>query len=172
MGKLKGYKKLNKRITKILEPFKIKKATCTNEYSYNFEKEEVTFKVIEGSVEDLWFIEFIKERFNYDVKYPFIISLLHEVGHKNTFDELGEIAYDFCLNEKKRISEEMLTADYNQSKKLEWEYFSLPDEILATNWAIEYAKTHEKEIQIMWLESLQALEKFFQKNGLLNAEAE
>ena len=164
MAKVKGAKVLNKAITKELSTFGIKKAICTDEYSYIFDKEIVTYKLTEGTVEDKWFTKFIKERFDYDVRYPFIISLLHEVGHHKTSDDISDGVYNFCMAEKERINEEMLTATGKESKKLEWQYFNLPDEIMATKWAVDYAKKHPKKIKKMWKKSQKALLEFYQKN--------
>ena len=164
MAKVKGAKVLNKAITKELSAFGIKKAVCTNEYSYVFDKEMVTYKLTEGTAEDIWFTEFIKERFGYEVRYPFIMSLLHEVGHHKANDDICGEVYDFCMAEKKRINDEMETANVEQSKILEWQYFNLPDEIMATKWAVDYAIAHPKKIKKMWKKSKKALMDFYKKN--------
>lgn len=166
--KIKGKKKLNKAISAQLAPFGIAKAVCSDEYSYLFDKEKVTFKLTEGTTEDLWFAEFIKERFDYEVRYPFVISLLHEVGHHKANNEIEGTIYDFCMAEKARISVEMEEADADRSKVLEWEYFCLPDEIMATQWAVNWAKTHPKQIEIMWSKMQSALMEFYKKNGVLD----
>ena len=168
MAKVKGAKTLNKTISKELSPFGIKKAVCTDEYSYSYNKAVVTYKLTENTTEDIWFTDFIKERFGYEVRYPFIMSLLHEVGHhKNNDDVVGEV-YDFCLAEKKRIEEEMQTANAEKSKELEWQYFNLPDEIMATAWAVDYARKHPKKIKKMWKKSKKALMDFYEKNGIFD----
>jgi len=167
---IKGYNKLNKTVSAQLKPFGISKAVCSDDYSYLFEKEVVTFKLTENTLEDRWFMEFVKDRFDYNVKYPFIFSLLHEVGHHKTFDDICDSIYDFCDTEKERIDNEMQTADIKKSKKLEWQYFSLPDELLATNWAVQYCKTHPRTIEKMWNEIVNALQEFYLINGLYDAE--
>jgi hypothetical protein len=59
----------------------------------------------------------------------------------------------------------MQTATSNRKiKKLEYEYFNLPDEIVATAWAVEYMREHEEEIKIMWEHILKAIHKFYEKN--------
>ena len=168
MAKVKGTKALNKAVSAELAPFGISKAICTDEYSYLFDKEMVTFKLTEGTTEDLWFTEFIKERFNYDVRYPFVISLLHEVGHHKANDEIDGAIYDFCMAEKERISAEMEEADADRSKALEWQYFNLPDEIMATQWAVAYTKAHPKKVKKMWLKMQSALMDFYKKKGVLD----
>lgn len=166
MAKVKGTKVLNKTISKELSPFGIKKAVCTDEYSYLYDKGIVTYKLTEGTTEDLWFAEFIKERFDYEVQYPFIMSLLHEVGHHKANDDIQGDLYDFCMSEKERIQEDMVGASKKKSKKLEWQYFNLPDEITATKWAVDYAKAHPKKIKKMWKVAKKALLDFYEKNGI------
>lgn len=164
MAKVKGAKILNSAISKELESFGIKKAVCTNEYSYLFDEEVVTYKLTEGTVEDKWFTEFIESRFGYEVRYPFIMSLLHEVGHHKANDNIIDDIYDFCMAEKERIAEEMINADGEETKALEWEYFNLPDEIMATQWAVAYARKHPKKIKKMWQNAQKALMDFYKKN--------
>ena len=168
MAKVKGTKALNKAISTELVPFGISKAVCSDEYAYHFDDEHITFKLTEGTTEDLWFTEFIKERFNYEVRYPFVMSLLHEVGHHKANDEIDGMIYDFCMTEKERISAEMETADAEKSKVLEWQYYNLPDEIMATQWAVAYAKKHPKKVKKMWAKMQSALMEFYKKNGVLD----
>jgi hypothetical protein len=167
MAKVKGIKKLNKAISApLVKRFGISKAVCSSEYSYIFEDESITFKLTEGTTEDEWFAEFIKERFGYEVKYPFVISLLHEVGHHKANDDIDGMVYDFCMAEKERINAEMQDADADRSKALEWQYFNLPDEIMATQWAVNYAKKHPKKIQNMWERMKANILAFYAENGL------
>ena len=111
MSKLKGIKKLNKVVSAQLKPFGIASAFLGTEYSYFFDSEKVEFQITENDFADQHFIDFIKERFNYDVEYSFIISLLHEVGHHLNNDDIVDSIEDFCQDEKERISEEMATAE-------------------------------------------------------------
>lgn len=168
---VKGYKALNKVVSAQLKPFGIKECRCSDDYSYLYEKEIVTFKLTEDTIEDRYFLEFIKDRFNYVPKYPFIFSLLHEVGHHKTMEDICDSIYDFCETEKDRIETEMAdTKDMRKCKKLEFQYFSLPDEILATNWAVQYSKTHPRTIEKMWNEIVNALQNFYLINGLYESE--
>ena len=165
MTELKGKDKLNKAISKELKPFGISSASLSDEYAYYFEDESVAFKLT-SAIEDRWFNEFIAERFNYVCDVPFVLSLLHEIGHHKANDEIEGAIYDFCMAEKERISEEMQTANADQSKALEWQYFNLPDEIMATQWAVNYAKKHPKKIQDMWKRMKANILAFYAENGL------
>lgn len=166
MAKVKGIKKLNKAVSAQLAPFGISKAVLTDEYSYHFDSEKVTYKITENDIEDIWFTEFIEERFGYHVENSFIISLLHEVGHHKANEEITGAVYDFCMAEKDRINEEMQDADEFHSKELEWQYFNLPDEIMATQWAVDYAVNHPRKIKKMWENMKNDFIKFYIKNNI------
>ncbi len=165
MTELKGKDKLNKAISKELKPFGISSASLSDEYAYYFEDESVSFKLT-SAIEDKWFNEFIAERFNYVCDVPFVLSLLHEIGHHKANDEIEGAIYDFCIAEKERINEEMQTANADQSRALEWQYFNLPDEIMATQWAVNYAKEHPKKIQNMWERMKADILAFYAENDL------
>ena len=168
MSKVKGIKKLNKAITKEIESFGIKKAKVDTEYSYL--DRIVYFKLTKGTLEDEWFKNFILERFGYKVEFPFVISILHEIGHYKTLDELYEnnTLYNFCNSEKKRIKKEMETEEgTDRACQLEFEYFNLPDEIIATAWAVNWAKKHPKKVRKMWKNCQRALMEFYKKNLFL-----
>ena len=155
MGKvrIKGKKKLDKAILAEVIPFGIQSAKLSNEYAYYYEDESISYKLNCGAVEDEWFNEFLEERFGYKCKgsaESFVLSILHEVGHHKANDEIEGAILDFCNTEKERIDREMQDADAERSKVLEWQYFNLPDEIMATQWAINYAKKHPKKIIKMW----------------------
>lgn len=165
MTELKGKDKLNKAISKELKPFGISSANLSNEYAYYFEDESISFKLT-SAIEDKWFNEFVAERFNYVCDVPFVLSLLHEIGHHKANDEIEGAIYGFCIIEKDRISKEMQTANADQSKVLEWQYFNLPDEIMATQWAVNYAKNHPKKIQNMWKRMKADILAFYAENGL------
>ena len=167
MAKVKGIKKLNSSLTKVFKPFGIKKVWCGKEYEYNRVEQTIQFKLTEDALEDMWFQEFIYENFKYDIEYPFIISMLHEVGHHKTDDDIDFKVYKQCLKTKERIDFEMEKAkDIQECKKLEWEYFGIPEEFLATQWAVQYAKHHPKKIKQMWSKCYKALYRFYKINGI------
>jgi hypothetical protein len=45
----------------------------------------------------------------------------------------------------------------------------LPDEIMATQWAVAYAKKHPKIVEKMWAEMAVALMDFYRVNGVLDS---
>lgn len=166
MAKLKGMRKLNKAITAPLaQRFGITEAICADEFAYYWDTETITYKLTDGELEDKWFNEFIEERFDYKVKNSFVISLLHEVGHHKANEEICDAIAEFCEAEKERIEEAMKNAETEEEcKKLEWQYFNLPDEIMATQWAVNYAKKHPRIVNKIWRQMQNALVEFYKAN--------
>lgn len=164
---MRGLKKLNKAMATAFEQFGIDKFVMNGDWAYYPDNNKITYSLVENKIEDIWFNEFVKKRFGYKVKNTFIITVLHEIGHKMTLEEIYEsdVVYEFCMREKKRIDDEMENVkNMKQAKKLEFDYFSLPDEIIATEWAVNYAKEHEEELAETWEVVKEALFDFYAKN--------
>lgn len=167
MAKVKGMKKLNKVMKEVLAPFGIEKAVLNGDWAYYGDENKLTYSIVEGTLEDIWFNEFVKERFGYKVKNTFMITVLHELGHHFTLENVYEndCVYDFCMREKERIEKEMKKAKTKkEAKKIEFQYFNLPDEIMATEWAVNYARENKKELEEMWEKIKRALVEFYTKN--------
>lgn len=167
--KLKGLKKLNKAIgTPIKERFGISKVSMTKDFEYSFVKDRVGWSLVENAYAQEDFISFVNDRFNYEIgRYNFIASILHEVGHAKNNDDIVDSVQDFCIDEKEKIAKEISKAtDREEIKKINYKYFSLPDEIMATAWAIKYMKKHPRIIAKMWDEMWSAILDFYEKNHL------
>ena len=165
MAKLKGKKKLNNAISKELKPFGLTSAKLSNEFAFYPVSEVITYKLT-WDYQDDWLNEFVKERFNYDILYPFVFTLLHEIGHYLANDEIEGAILEFCENEKERIENEVKTATDDYEKTLNWQYFSLPDEIMATQWAVNYSKTHPRKIKQMNERIIDNIKEFYRKNDV------
>lgn len=81
------------------------------------------------------------------------ISLLHELGHLETNDEIRK-DFPMWLRE---LAELGLDSKYDSDKEKNYAYFTLPDEKAATEWAIDWlannaaiAKEFEKEFLKCW----------------------
>ena len=102
MAKLKGIRKLNKALATAFGDFGIDKFAMNGDWAFYPNENKITYSLIENKLEDVWFNEFVKKRFGYKVKNTFMITVLHEIGHKMTLDDIYEsdAVYDFCINEK------------------------------------------------------------------------
>lgn len=138
----------SKKLTKIFKKFDIDKVKKGTEFAYVYEDNTILYTTDTCEVDE-FFSSFLKDRFDYDDKYPFAMSLLHEVGHHVNNDEIVDNIYAFCIAEKYKISkavEKVSDSDLERYKELNYQYFNLPDEIMATAWAVQYAKKHPKKL--------------------------
>ena len=87
--------------------------------------------------EDRLIQEFVQEKFNV-LMDPFLIGILHEVGHIMTYDEQK--------NDERSILYALLAINYNEKEYEEYSkmYFSIPAEFEATKWAVNYYINHKK----------------------------
>lgn len=98
-------------------------------------KHKIYIGISEHSQEDKLIQNFIQERFNILID-PFLIGVLHEVGHLITYEEE--------LNEQRTIMYALISMQYEKKQHEEYAklYFSIPAELAATTWAVEYYKNN------------------------------
>ena len=150
---------------KIFGNFKIK---LGNEFCYDYESDTITYD-IKPALTDALFSQFLLDRFDYVDKYPFVMSLLHEIGHAKNNDDIDGDVYAFCLGEKYKVQIAINNADDTDDariKNLYYRYFSLPDEIMATAWAVNYVKKNKKQIKEMNKIITKAVDEYIKTNGL------
>jgi len=132
---------LEKKIRKYLKKFGITRAICTDSFFYIPEGKTVCFTVLHYTT-DADLIEFINNKYEVDIEpWYFIFSLLHEVGHHMTVDQLTEKDMNFEIAARKAI----LPLFGDDTKSRNSLYFELPAEDLANRWAIEYIENHTQE---------------------------
>ena len=86
--------------------------------------------------EDELIRNFVQEKFNV-LMDPFLIGILHEVGHIMTYNEQR--------NDERAVLYALLAIVYDESKYEEYSnmYFSIPAEFEATKWAVNYYINHK-----------------------------
>lgn len=124
------YDTLERNITKFVRKFGVKRAYCTQEFAYydNFEVITFTFTRYEDDIDLINYIEKTYEVEDLEPWY-FIYSILHEIGHHMTLNQLTEEEY-----EEENIYRQLITD--NEA------YFNLKAERLANDWAINYLSEH------------------------------
>ncbi len=83
---------------------------------------------------------FVREQFNIQME-PFLIGLLHEIGHLMT--------YEAELDEQRTIMYALLAFAYDESEHEKYSniYFNIPAELAATSWAVEYYKNNTQQCE-------------------------
>ena len=98
---------------------------------------------------------------------PFLASLLHEVGHNETLHWLSEEEVCYCRDKKKEISCQLDSCALAEEKRnCYFQYFALPDEKLATDWAIDYIRNHTQQISDFWQKLQAAIMEFYKINNV------
>lgn len=143
--KIKGKKKVETTILNIIRPFGVKTAKLRADFVYNNETGIVSFSLpIFGELEK-YHCEWINARYNIDLSDPLIywfFSLLHEVGHHQTMIDLTDedLEFEYFMRELIDINYSDQDDNFDSSDA----YFSLPAEILATEWALNYMENNEE----------------------------
>lgn len=164
--KIKGVNKLENTINKFLAPFEL--TSClSSDFSYEFAKDRVNFSLTVADHASNYFQDFIHSMWEEVTIDTFLISLLHEVGHAETWDDLEDedIAYSDGM---KKFIEDELAAGVTEARRRElyFEYFNLPDELAATTWAIEYIKNNAIQLVFDWEIISRAIIEFFKTNDI------
>ena len=154
---LVGKKELEKCITDFVAPFGLT-AVLDTDFAYYYANDTVTFSIFYfGAYED--FLLDAESRFpRINGVSPFIWSLLHEIGHHETWDELTEEEIDESMQIKESID-----VDDHASRMI---YYTCPDEYAATDWAGHYIETHREKVEEFWYKVLLALKKFYASNNI------
>lgn len=166
--KLRGIKRINKIINKFLEPFE---AECElgDEFAYLPRYSKIKYTLCVSDMQDKAFLAFA-EHLAPDIKCDiFLLSLLHELGHHETGDEyditqqLGE--YD-RLNATMMLIRELDANNVKAMAKIALEYFQLPWEQAATEWALDYMRNNKAEIAAFWNKLSKAIQRVYRLNHI------
>lgn len=164
--KLIGQTELEKNITRIF-------SKAMNEYIsmeldsdfwYNCITEEIHFSIIISERSDRCFKEFFHKRYGIELKTSvelFVMSVLHEIGHYYTYDDISDDIFNYCKDEEERIQKEL---EENDTDEIYSRYFYLPDELVANDWAAEWYKSHPKKFKKLTDKTQAILNTFYSQN--------
>lgn len=174
MVELKGLRELNIALSNIVKPFGIYGMTNGEDFGWIWWKNIITYTLAEFDYRTEWFTDFIKDTFDYDVKNYFTITLLHEIGHAKTFDDLTKEEDDYCNEEKEKIfaiaNDETIEVTKEEEKAYQYRYWNLPDEYLATKWAVDFAKQNPDYIDNLINELMKLFQNYYEKNEVTDDE--
>lgn len=157
MSELKGLDKINNILNDFLTPFECK-AEVGPDFAYWYATNTITYSFVTSERMEKLFKAFAKSiglKVDVDI---FLLSLMHEVGHVETWDELSKEECVYSQDVK-----EILT-DSDEDCEI---YFNLPDEYEATAFAVDYINEHENELKNWWNNKLQpAIMDFYGLNKI------
>lgn len=127
----------------------------------------ITYALAVANRTNEWFMENFRSLAP-DIECDFFLaSLLHEVGHTETYFALTDDENVECFNAKMELGRRMDAEPSNDElKNIYFEYFNLPDEYEATMWAIEYMRNNSEEIGALWEKLKVAIKEFYIVNGV------
>ena len=101
----------------------------------------------------------------------FLISFLHELGHHMTMPDLTEEDYWYCVDTVDVLEEEITTPGLPKERIMEihQQYYDLPIERMATDWAIEYIFDNVEKVAALWNRLQPAIMEFYRLNEVEGA---
>lgn len=135
---MKKLKILNDFIKTINEDYKV--LHDKKEFTSDWENGKVWVCFNENKEDDQLFMDYIKNKYQIEID-TFLMSFLHEIGHLETEDDE--------LSDNRAIDLFTLEVLFDNSKITKQEYFERYFEIecesLATEWGIDFYKSHEEQ---------------------------
>ena len=150
---LKGKEQLDKVVNDFVSQF-----GCTAElgtdFNYCYETERLQYSLLMSAVANETFMKFICENHPEAARITdniFIWSLLHEIGHHETW-RLWSDTEQAEFDETKELIDalSMCCEDEEEYAKYCTAYCYILDECVATAWAADYIYFHEKELREFW----------------------
>ena len=108
----------------------------SNEFYVYIDEKLVNVTFNNEPLGDYLFHEFIEEHFHISAN-PFLMGILHEIGHIFTYDEK--------TNHEREVLYYMLQCNFKEEEFDTYTkmYFAIPSEFNATKWGVEYYLTHK-----------------------------
>ena len=169
---LKGVEEVTAIINEFLEPYEL---TCElgADFAYYPGEDRITYAFTYVDIDASGFMASV-ERLNPEVNADiFLWSLLHEIGHHETIDMMTNRENRYCDRFKKKLNKrtEKINKRLAKGKKVKLSamaeleaYYDVLDERLATEWAVEYANTHQEELAEFWEKLAPAIKNFYELN--------
>lgn len=134
------------------------------EFAYYVGTNEISYSLIENSISDAAFSEYLK------IKYPnaptinmFVFSLLHELGHYLTLPSVSKKKFRKWKKRKKMLEKTVVNNDTDLFN-LQLAYCNLPDEKIATEKAIELLIENYDYLKQFEIRAIEIIHNFYKKN--------
>lgn len=115
----------------------------------------VSIVAVKGALDE--FMENLLSRTEIDDISEFTWSFLHEVGHCQTDHFLNERTKNHCRNVKRKINRGSVPTSV---------YYTLAEEKMATDWAIDFVSRNHKLVKAFDKNALQLLTEIFVQNDI------
>ena len=164
--KLVGVDDLNLKMRNALILYGAAPADVTMEFSNDFyaynAKHVIGYTVLKYEHDDDEFLKWCKILFQYepyDEIDDFLLALLHEVGHLNTYGLIPEEA-----KQEDKINRQQIEEAIKENKGTSLNYYSLPLERWATKWATDFIKKNKYLYWLLKENVIEILDNFYSEN--------
>lgn len=130
------------------------------DFSYYYLDNTIEFSLIND--DNSWnFESFCREKAPDIDADSFLYSIFHEIGHAETGDDISDMDMNYSRDEKNRLAKELELGkiDISVANRI---YYNLPDEIAATEWALDYMRNNQKEVKELWNKIQSVLMKLYE----------
>lgn len=130
-----------KVLNKYLEKFDL---TCfyDDEFAYYYASSRISFSFVCSEKSNREFSE-VCAALRPEVKADiFLLSMFHEIGHNESYDDLSDKDIDYSQDMKN-----CLNMEDDMDRML---YYTLPDEKAATLWGLDYMINNREEVEELW----------------------
>lgn len=139
--------KITNILNSFLEPFECE-AFAAGDFAYYSGSNTISYALLIADTHEKSFMNFTRDFFPAINADPFLWSFLHELGHHETEDEFEEEDFEDYM----RINQNEISSE---------EYYTLPIEFAATQWAAEFMTDHTKEVETLWNKLKPEIKDFF-----------
>lgn len=161
---LNGMKDIQNKIDSFLKPFGLT-SRMELDFGYYYRDDLVAYSFVITDKADRYFQKTLRDIHhfytNLDSVDLFIMSILHEVGHSQTVDDISSLQWS-RLNLTKFLIEKCYRL--TRSNRIYERYFYCLDEVLATSWAVEYWNTHPATIFALKHSLAPLIKRFYELN--------
>lgn len=171
MASLKDVEKLNRVINKLFANlgYEELESFLSTDFGYFYEQEKISYTILEMPLSDAGFKIFINKHFsNIPQCSIFTLSLLHEIGHHVTIDDISDKMYNKCQEKKNLLArQEVKTPQEIIARQVK--YCGIYDEKIATAEAINILLENYTIILDFEQEFFAQLNEFYLKNNVKNS---
>ena len=144
--------KITDTLNSFLEPFECE-AVAGTDFSFWIGSNTIEYTLVVSEVHIQSFIDFTSKLFPNIKADPFLWSIMHEIGHRETEDDFEDEEWEEYQN----------TVSDLKSGKDDETYYNLPIEYAATYWAGNYMTEHVEEVATLWNKLKPLIAQFYRE---------
>lgn len=160
--KLKGVNKLNKFITNMVRLYICNDIECVFNTEFCIVENKLYYSLFVDEDTDKHWVDWIHDTYkDFDNFSTFVLTFLHEIGHYHTIHNFDWEAADV---EKANLVVDLDADTEEEMIAKRRAYWELPIEKAATDWAVNFYKSHRVEMKNFYKDCMAGIAEFYNKN--------